>query len=324
MNTRKRVVVTCFIFVLVLVLLISGLRILESTVLHSGGTAGRAPSKTLTIDENDYFPRQDITVIMLLGIDGHGTMESSGYFRNDTRSDMVALLILDQQNETYSVLCLNRDTMVNIPVLGMGGKQAGSLYGQLALSYSYGDGLEESCENTRKTVSEFLGGILIDHYIAVTMDGIPIFNDAVGGVTVNVTDDFSAVDSTIPKGQVTLMGMQAKHFIQTRWEVGNQLNISRMERQKVYMEGFVESLRAKVASGDSFVRKLYEDLSPYMVTDCSVTVLSNLLQDCGDYTQAEIVSPEGENVLGEQFYEFYVDQDKLQDLVIRLFYAPKQ
>lgn len=42
-----------------------------------------------------------------------------------------------------------------------------------------------------------------------------------------------------------------------------------------------------------------------------------------DYEVKNIITPEGENVLGEEFYEFYVDEDKLNDLVIELFYAPK-
>lgn len=324
MKTRKRAVVIALSFILVLVLIISGLRILESTVLYPDTpAAGNRTTKTITIDKDEYFPRQDITVMMLLGIDGKGTLEASGFYRNNNKSDMVALLILDQQEQTYSVLHLNRDTMLNMPILGLGGKEAGTSYGQLALSYTYGEGLEDSCENTRKTISDFLGGIVIDHYVAVKMEAMPIINDAVGGVTVNVREDFSAVDDTIPMGEVTLRGMQAMHYVQTRKDVGDQLNLSRMDRQKEYMEGFMKSLRAKSESGDHFMLKLYEDLSPYMVTDCSVNVITGLMERCSGYTLKEMVSPEGENVLGEKYYEFYVDPQDLQELVLRMFYAPK-
>ena len=61
-----------------------------------------------------------------------------------------------------------------------------------------------------------------------------------------------------------------------------------------------------------------------MVTDCSTTVLLDLLDRVDGYELVEIVSPEGENVKGEQYYEFYVDEAKLQDLVLRLFYAEKK
>ena len=46
--------------------------------------------------------------------------------------------------------------------------------------------------------------LAIDHYLAMNMDAVVEFNDAIGGVTVTVTDDFSKVDPTIPVGAVRL------------------------------------------------------------------------------------------------------------------------
>lgn len=89
------------------------------------------------------------------------------------------------------------------------------------------------------------------------------------------------------------------------------------------MTNFVEAFRTKAEQSDSFVVKAYDAVSPYIVTDCSAAVLTNMMQDYASYDLVESVSPEGENVLGEQFYEFYVDEEKLDDLVLRLFYAPK-
>ena len=147
--------------------------------------------------------------------------------------------------------------MTDVPVLGIGGRPAGSVYGQLALAHTFGTGLEDSCDNTVKAVSDLLLGAPIDHYMALNMDAIPIANDAVGGVTVKVTDDFSAIDPSLPMGEVTLRGEQATTFIRTRKGLGDQLNLSRMQRQKVYMEGFLEALRAKRAGSDSFLLKMY-------------------------------------------------------------------
>ena len=323
-KTRKGLLFFSVILILVLVLVYSGLRILESTVLFpEEETVSDIPSKTITRDGKDYFPRQDITVMLLLGIDELGPAASSGYFRNHGEADTVALLILDHKNETCSVLNLNRDTMVEMPVLGMGSRNAGSTFGQLALSHTYGEGLQDSCENAKATVSGFLGGICIDHYVALRMDAISIITDAVGGVTVTVTDDFSQVDSTIAMGQVTLTGSQAVTFVQTRRDVGSQMNLSRMDRHRTYMEGFLEALREKAEDSTSFFPKVYEDVSPYMVTDCSANVFSDLMGRCVDYPLVEIVTPEGENVMGEEYFEFYADPQKLDELILRLFYAPK-
>lgn len=323
-NILKKAAYFGIILLLVLVMIFSGLQILESTVFPSGqGQGDTFVSKTITRNGVDYFPRQDITVLMVMGIDQYGPVVSSESYNNSGSADMVMLLIFDEQDRSCSALCLNRDTMMEIPVLGIGGKKAGTFYGQLALAHSYGSGLEDSCENTRDAVSNFLNGIAIDHYVAMNMDAISILNDAVGGVRVNVTDDFSAVDPTITMGETVLYGDQAINFVRTRRDVGNQLNISRMERQREYVDGFVEAFWNKLDSSDSFVVSTYDSVSPYIVTDCSVNTISGMMERYVDYEIKEIVSVEGENVLGDVYYEFYVDEQKLDELILRLFYAPK-
>jgi LCP family protein required for cell wall assembly len=271
----------------------------------------------------DYFPRQDITVMLVMGIDEFGVMQSSGGSYNPGAADMVSLLIFDEKNEQTRILNINRDTMLDVSVLGINGRKAGTTFAQLAIAHTYGSGMEDSCENTRDTVSDFLYGITIDHYVAANMDAISVMNDAVGGVAVYVEDDFSAVDPTITMGEVTLHGQQAVNFVRTRKNVGDQLNISRMKRHEAYVSGFMEAFREKLAQGESFALSLYEQISPYIVTDCSMTVLTSMMDRYGGYEIVEIVSPEGRNILGQEYFEFYVDEQKLDELILRLFYEAK-
>lgn len=320
----RKVACICVILILVIAAMFGGLWIWESTDFFGNGDIQvDRVSKTVTRNGVEYFPRQDITVILVLGTDQYGPVEASIGYTNESRCDAVEVVILDHTAQNYTILSLNRDTMVTMPALGLGGKQAGTLYGQLALSHAFGDGLEESCENTRKTVSDLLYGITIDHYVALNLEGIIVVNDAVGGVTVNVKDDFSAIDPTITKGEMTLKGRQALYYVQTRLKVGDELNLSRMDRQQEYMMGLMEAFREKSGESDSFLLELFEQIGPYMVTDCSASVISGLLSRCSDYPMAEIVTPKGRNVRGEPYYEFYLDENKLDDLVLRLFYARK-
>lgn len=278
-------------------------------------------AKTIQYNGGDYFPRQDVTVIMLMGIDERGPVKESSSYNNTGEADMVALAVFDEVDKTYSVLVLNRDTMMDIPVIGIGGSRAGSIYGQLALAHTYGTGLKDSCENTVTAVSDFLSGMTIDYYVSMNMDAISILNDAVGGVTVTVEDDFSQVDSSIGMGEVTLNGEQALAYVHTRKDVGNQMNISRMDRHKEYMESFVEAFKAKVKEDDTFVVDVYDEVAPYLVSDCSVNSLSSMLSRYSEFELREIVTPEGENVLTEQYMEFHVDEKSLQKLVIDMFYT---
>lgn len=327
MKKRMRIIdiaSAVLILLLVIVMLYSGLQILESTVLRTGADEQGFVSRTITRDGVSYYPRQDITVVMVLGIDQNGPVQASEGYINPGAADMAALLIFDDADKSCTILQLNRDTMLEMPVLGVGGKNAGTYYGQLALSHTYGSGMADSCENTRRTISNFLYGIRIDYYLAMNMDAISILNDAVGGVTVNVTDDFSHVDPTITKGQVTLRGEQAIRFVRTRRDVGDQLNISRIDRQKEYIGSFLKKFRSRYHSDLEFAATTYDQVLPYIVTDCSLNTITSLMDRYGDYEIREVVSPAGENVMGEEYYEFYADEDALDELILRLFYAPKE
>ena len=321
----KKIALAILSLILVFVLLYSGLWILESAVLHAGrGGEEEAGSKTRSRNGVDYWPRQDITVVMVLGIDQFGPVADSGAYSNRGAADMDMLLIFDETEEVCNILHLNRDTMLTMPVLGLGGRQAGTLFGQLALAHTYGSGLEDSCENTRQAISDFLYGLRIDYYVAMNMDAISLLNDAVGGVTVNVTEDFSRVDPSITKGEMTLLGQQTINFVRTRKDVGDQLNLSRIQRQKEYIRSFAEAFRAKQEADAEFIVSAYEQVEPYIVTDCSVNAISGMIERYGDYEIGQVLTPAGENVMGEEFFEFYADEDQLDELILSLFYAPKE
>ena len=125
-------------------------------------------------------------------------------------------------------------------------------------------------------------------------------------------------------GEVKLNGEQALNFIRTRKDVGDQLNISRMERHRSYMDGWIEAFRIKTKENSSFILNLYEQVLPYIVTDCSVNTIGGMLERFDGYTINEIITPDGYNVMGKEYFEFYVDAEKLDALILKLFYAPKK
>lgn len=322
-KSLKDVLLFCVLLILLLVMLYSGLRILESTVLRNEEPVVQQTTKTIVRDDQEYFPRQDVTVMMVLGIDQYGPVESSHYYRNEGSADSIMLLVFDETAKDCTVLYLNRDTMLNMDVLGVKGEYAGTTYGQLALAHTYGTGLEDSCENVKNTLMKFLHGLTVDYYVAMNMDAIPILNDAVGGVTVTVTDDFSKVNSSITMGELTLQGDQVIDYVRTRKDVGDQKNITRMERQKGYVDGFLQALMVKEQEDIDFVVNLYEQVAPYIVTDCSVTTLSSMLDRYAAFTLKEVRVPEGENLIEDGHYAFYVDEEKLDALIVDLFYRAK-
>ena len=307
------------------VVIYSGFRFLEATVfLDDEKSPSKSPSKTIVVDGVKYFPKQDIETFLIIGVDEDGEMIHRETLENEGMADAIMLAVFNRTDETIDIISLNRDSMTDISVRGLDGRKVDSMNAQLALSYAYGDGMESSCENTIEAVSKMLYGIEINHFMALNMDAIKVLNDAVDGVTVDVWDDFSAVDPSIYMGRVTLYGDQALTYIRARKDVGDQLNVNRMERQQEYMESFFYALKYAVEMDSEFAIKHYEDLTKYMVTDCSVTTMSSMLERYGAYELGEIVTPEGENVRGEKYMEFYVDEDSLEDLVLEHFFSEKK
>lgn len=319
---RGNPVLLIVILILVLVFIISGLQFLESTDFHSTGATVGYDSKIIERDGVKYYPRQDITVILVAGIDEYGPVAASDSYNNSGESDMVSLMIFDETDKKVHMLTLNRDTMLEIPVLGIGGKPAGTVYGQLALAHTYGSGLEDSAENLRNTVSKFLYGANIDYYLTMNMDAIGLLNDAVGGVRVTVKDDFSQIDPAITMGEVTLTGKQAITFVQTRRGLGNQLNLTRMERQREYMVSFIDALKESMEETSGFVVSTYDTVDEYMVTDCSVNALASFAERYTSYALGDMVTIEGKNVQGEKYMEFHVDEEKLDQVILQYLYAP--
>lgn len=325
MNKRenaKKAAYFCVILILVLILIVGGLQFLGPTFLQPG-EGPVTPSKTITKNGVDYFPRQDITVMLLLGIDTFGTAQEAEAQGENGAADMVMLLIFDEASRECRVLSLDRDTMLEMTVLDSKGYPVGTQVDRLGQAHTYGANLEEGCGNIRKAVSDFLYGIHIDCCVSFNMDAIMVLTDAVGGVKVTVEDDFSRIDPGIPKGECILRGEQAVSFIRSQEGAGETLNLTRVDRQKVYVEGLMEALSAKIGQMDAFALTLYRDISPYIVMDCSANTLIDILGSMARYPVSELVSPEGETVRTEGQREFCVDEEKLEDLILRLFYAPK-
>ena len=278
---------------------------------------------TLFYNGQQYAYKERLTSLLILGIDDAELAESAAA-RNQSQADFLLLAVFDPDSRECTLIQLNRDTMCDVPMLDADGNYIGLVNEQLALSHTYGNGMESSCENTVFAVSRLLYGVEIGNYFAVTMDAIPVLNDLVGGVTVTIEDDFSGVDPTLVMGEtVTLTAENVEHFVRSRMNmVDDPTNIARMRRQRDYMTALFSSLSSAVKKDSAFVVEAYSAMAGSLVTDCSIDEMSDYSERFSGYTLSEIVTPEGESVKGEKFMEFYVDEAALQELVIETFYEP--
>ena len=282
--------------------------------------------QTSVIEYNgqDYVLREDVETVLVMGLDKFEMPENADSYNNDLQADFLILLVIDEKNESCSAIHINRDTMTPVNVLGVAGQKIDTQTMQIALSHTFGNGKEVSCNNTADAVSHLLYGVKIDHYVSLTMDAVALINDMVGGVEVTVLEDFSGIDDTLVKGEkVTLQGDQALTYVRTRYGVGDSSNATRMNRQRQYLQALFDQVRAKSATDESFSLDSSMELAEYMVTSGSINQMQALMDKVVAYDAVTIRSIEGESVIGDEFMEFYPDEQSLKKEVVELFTKPK-
>ncbi len=272
-------------------------------------------------NNNWYQLRDDLETILVMGEDKFEAGEDEESYVNTRQTDFLMLLILDKTNQSCQVLQLNRDTMTEIESYGVTGKSTGTFTGQLALAHTYGTGGKDSCRNTVKAVSNLLYNIPIDHYISLTMDAVPIINDAVGGVKVTVLDDMTGEDPALIKGaEVTLKGTQALTYVRTRQGLEDSTNLHRMERQRQYLGELYKDLIEKTSADDNFAADLILSISDDLTSDCTAGQLQDIGTFLGKCPSPDIDTIDGQSVKGKEYMEFYPDESQLRQYVITHFY----
>lgn len=271
-----------------------------------------------------YAPKENQETVLMIGLDKTEPIEASESYNNNAQADFLLLAIFDETKETTTILHINRDTMAEIPILGVNGQLAGTMTGQLALSHTYGSGLQDSCMNTVNAVSDFLYGIKINHYVAMTMGAVPYINDLVGGVPVTVLDDFSGIDDSLVEGEtITLKGEQALHYVRNRADLEDSSNLNRMKRQQQYLTSMAKQVE-KLDDDFSVSTQQVATIAKYIISDCSIDTLSRMAEQFVDYPLQEMQDVQGEAVRGEEFIEFYPDEEKLAEQVLELFYEVRE
>lgn len=267
------------------------------------------------------YKMKDLDSYLLIGLDKFDEDTQTNSYNNSQQSDFLLLLCFDKSSKSGFIIHINRDTMAEINVLGVNGELTGTTTAQLALSHTYGSGGKESCRNTRNAVEKLLHNIDIDHYVSFTMDAVEVFTNKLKGVDVFVEDDFSNIDPTITKGStVNLMGEHALNFIRARGGMTDSSNLARMNRQRVFINSCKEKMTDLKQKGSLDSKGIFTSVSDYLVSDCSIENLASMADCFISYDIGEIIVPEGEASVVNDHIQFAVDEEKLQKLVIDLFY----
>ncbi|MEM9768970.1 MAG: LCP family protein, partial [Cyanobacteria bacterium P01_D01_bin.71] len=173
--------------------------------------------KVLTTDVNDLPPEAR-------NLGYHALVNSF-----DGLSDTMLLIRFNPHTEQLIVLSLPRDTRTLVQGQMTKLNEANQLGGP-ALS--------------AKSVSDLLGGVEIDRYVRINVQGVEKLIDALGGVTVNVPKDMKYQDDSqhlyinLKAGEQTLDGDKALQFLRFRYD--DYGDIGRIQRQQMLMRATID------------------------------------------------------------------------------------
>lgn len=324
-SIKIRLVVTGALLLLAAVLLYAGGRRMETSgqSQQRGDLTQTEQEQTCVVDGVTYRKKTDIVSILVMGVDRDSTQQADGPYEGG-QADFQRLIVVDTANKTVQQLKIDRDTITDVVMLGYLGSPIGTQKMQISLAHGFGDGKEESCAYARQAVEALLGEGTVDFYLAMNLDGIPTLNDLVGGVTVTLEDDFSALDPEMIQGAIlTLHGKQAEYFVRNRMNIGEGTNEARMLRQEAYLSQLLTQLRQQLEQEKQRTAEVLDALADYMVTDMPRGRMINEVWAARDYTVEQPLALEGEHKVAEDgFMEFYPEESSVQQAVLELFWEP--
>ena len=273
---------------------------------------------TVTYKDKKYTQKDGLTTVLLLGIDEGDYSDTSANIGTAGRSDALILLVLDDKTKATKVVTISRDTITDVDYYDKQGTYLSTNPVQINMQYAFGDSRNRANYLMKKTVSELICGRRIDGTVALSLDGIPVIADLIGGLTLTMNEDYTYIDPRFTKGAtMTLNGEDLEHFIRYRDVDETGSNEVRMARHQWLIQQLFEALGSNGMS--ELAEKIMDGADDYIETDLDAETIKKIAQY---KMNEEGLKVPGQTVEGENHDEFYVDQASLEQLLLELFYDP--
>ena len=276
---------------------------------------------TVETDGTVYVYDEDVMTILLMGIDkDEKTQIKTDEHGTAGQADAIFLACIDLEEHKYTILSINRDSMIDVDVYDTSGNYVGIKKMQACLSFAYGDGKKKSCENTSKAISRMLFNIPINSYFSINKASIALLNDIIGGVDVPVYD----ANGNLTGDYTYLDGKAAYSYIHDRDTEVLDSNLTRMKRQKSYIKAFASKVIERTKSDYSIPLELFETISIYSTTDLNASKITYLTTNA--FASKKDIKINFKNVPGkvvegkDGYAEYEIDTTGLTKVVLDIFY----
>ncbi|MDY5577754.1 MAG: LCP family protein [Lachnospiraceae bacterium] len=325
----KKVLLPLCAILLAFVLLLAFASMLEKKTSQSGetqdsGSSGEVVSQadsnhnTIVYEGNTYEYNSNLENYLFLGVDTKEEVVLQETPGTAGQADCIMVLSVNRKDKTARILQISRDSMTDIDLYDINGNYFTSVRAQIATQYAYGNGKDTSCWAMKKTVSRLLYDLPLEGCMSLNIDGIHAINDAVGGVTLTVPEDYTSIDPAFIKGtQITLNGEQAERYVRYRDIEEEESNNDRMRRQVQYIPALIAEVKEKAGKSGDYYETYQSVLAPYLVTDLNANQINRLTE----YSlSGEVFYVPGEIEASGEHEEFLVDEEKLKEMILKMFY----
>jgi LCP family protein required for cell wall assembly len=271
--------------------------------------------------------------VLLVGVDRRPDPEEG------VRSDTLILLHVEPAAGWAGMLSIPRDSVVDIPGLGMRKVNYAYTYGYNNAESLYGAGTAPAAAGgalAADTVAGFLG-VKVDYIAQVDFSGFQQVVDTLGGITVDVerpildpsypTEDYGYERLYIPAGLQVMDGATALRFARTRH---SSSDFDRSARQQQVLRAILDEVRARgMLSQAALLPELAGDLQESVATTLPLSDLDTLrglaaLAQGLDPSRIVTMSinPNDVGVVSEDGSDIYLDPNDVAALVARLMAGP--
>lgn len=200
-------------------------------------------------EKADAFGRTPIN-ILVMGSDGRtskadcklgGGCSQTGVQSGGGNADVEMVVHISADRSNATVMSIPRDTMTDVPACqdAADGISTPGYHGQINSALRYGPACQVA------TVHQ-LTGIPIDHFVKLDFSGVVKMSDAVGGVSVCVSDNVYDTYShlKLSKGAHTLKGQAALEFVRSRHGFGDGSDLGRTVSQHIFLSAMIRKFKS--------------------------------------------------------------------------------
>lgn len=239
--------------------------------------------------------------ILVIGLDNVG---------GSHRSDTIMIVHVSPDSRTVSVVSIPRDTIMNIPGIGLTKVNHAFAYGGKNL--------------TKKTLEDFFG-IRIPFTVVINMDGLTKIIDTLGGLNIDVEKRMYYVDYAgglfvdLYPGYQHLNGRQALGYVRFRHDAEG--DFGRIARQQKFVQALANRIinKKNVLSAPKVILSLLSNVETNMSVH-QVLGFSLAMRQSFDIGNVQTASLPGDSVMIDKIYYLrpnVVEAEKLASMYLK-------